>query len=1071
MGPMGTVYDTDQIGTIKAWSGAAIPTNWMLADGSPLSRTNYAALYAALGSASSPWGQGDGSTTFNIPDLRSRMIVGSGAGPGLTNRALAARGGEETHILTIGEMCTHDHGAVTGGGTTGGGTTGGGTTGLVSNDHTHTFSGTTATENQGFNFNYSGTTSDVSQWNGVQGYNVWSCTGGANFVAITWGATLVGGDNRKYNDFAHQHTYSGTTATQNQNHNHNYSGTTSGISANHSHSVPGLSVPGLSIPGLSISAQGGGGAHNNMPPFVAVAMIVKVTGVQVDSGGAIQGATGQRGAIWYIYNGAGTPPPNTFVGELDGDWAIRKSDGENFQRVSGAWVDQGFTNRSTATTTSARAYRTAALTLTSQAWQAVPLDTVEYDSGSNWNTSTGKFVCPTAGYYLCAGMAGSTPGTAPGMLVGIQKNATTPLVRGSAPAAIGSPLGITSGPVAAVVQCNAGDTLALACYPSAADPLYLGSGGAFLSVTLVTAGPGPQGQRGANWWTYAGAGTPPANTFPTALTNDLCVRTSDGEVFMFTSGAWADQGWTVKAGIGQTTTAARMYRNTAFTPLVGWNKIAVDTVTYDVSGNLASVPNGRLNVPTAGAYQVNAQVAWSATSATVSCIVALYKNGTEYSRGQQLNVTGNGSNGRGQTVGDVIQCAAGDYIELYVYVSVNFGLEIYVTENFLSAALITAGPGPQGQRGSNWFTYAGAGTPVAGTFVGELDGDLCVRSSDGEVFKRTAGTWGDQGWKVSSTPVTMDAWHWVGAAGEPAFQNSWVNYSARASWEQCSFRKYPDGKVRLRGLISTGAAATTIFQLPVGYRPPAPLIFACDTNSNAHVRVNVQTDGTINAANSSPSYLSLANIEFDTDSVTVMSSGPQGPKGDPGTASFSDQVFTFGPQNLAANMVLCNFTNLNGNQDIEYEVVLDLLVTGAAANFYCWLQPNASAANFTSFVENRVYFDTAIASNQLGTASITPYGFCAGHADWNTGGRMHARARVSALSISGQGAANVGRPSFHEHSFFPNGSSAYHMKAQGGTTWWDAGTNITSLQLVCATLAGQLITATATGRASLRILR
>lgn len=55
-----------------------------------------------------------------------------------------------------------------------------------------------------------------------------------------------------------------------------------------------------------------------------------------------QGPAGARGSLWYTYNGAGTPPDNTFAGEADGDYAIRSSDDELFKRVGGHWVDQGF---------------------------------------------------------------------------------------------------------------------------------------------------------------------------------------------------------------------------------------------------------------------------------------------------------------------------------------------------------------------------------------------------------------------------------------------------------------------------------------------------------------------------------------------------------------------------------------------------------------------------------------------------------------------------------------------------------------------------------------------------------
>lgn len=56
-----------------------------------------------------PFGQGDGSTTFNTPDARGRTLVGAGLGSGLTERALGAKFGTETHVLTEGQMPAHTH--------------------------------------------------------------------------------------------------------------------------------------------------------------------------------------------------------------------------------------------------------------------------------------------------------------------------------------------------------------------------------------------------------------------------------------------------------------------------------------------------------------------------------------------------------------------------------------------------------------------------------------------------------------------------------------------------------------------------------------------------------------------------------------------------------------------------------------------------------------------------------------------------------------------------------------------------------------------------------------------------
>lgn len=63
-----------------SYSGAVIPEGWLACDGTAVSRTTYAELWAALGTTTSPWGQGDGSTTFNVPDFRDRVPVGEGTG-------------------------------------------------------------------------------------------------------------------------------------------------------------------------------------------------------------------------------------------------------------------------------------------------------------------------------------------------------------------------------------------------------------------------------------------------------------------------------------------------------------------------------------------------------------------------------------------------------------------------------------------------------------------------------------------------------------------------------------------------------------------------------------------------------------------------------------------------------------------------------------------------------------------------------------------------------------------------------------------------------------------------------
>lgn len=101
------------IGSVSHFAGATISDpRWIFAEGQAVSRTTYAKLYQALGAASSPWGQGNGTSTFNVPDLRGRTIIGSGAGTGLSPRALGDAGGTESAVapLPAHAHTTHDPG-------------------------------------------------------------------------------------------------------------------------------------------------------------------------------------------------------------------------------------------------------------------------------------------------------------------------------------------------------------------------------------------------------------------------------------------------------------------------------------------------------------------------------------------------------------------------------------------------------------------------------------------------------------------------------------------------------------------------------------------------------------------------------------------------------------------------------------------------------------------------------------------------------------------------------------------------------------------------------------------------
>lgn len=117
-------------GAMMGFAGGTTPSGWLLCDGSAISRTTYASLFTAIGTTH---GVGDGSTTFNLPDMRGRVVVGKDnmggstasrvttAGSSIDGTTLGATGGAQNVTLTAAEsgLPSHAHGGVvTGGGTT-----------------------------------------------------------------------------------------------------------------------------------------------------------------------------------------------------------------------------------------------------------------------------------------------------------------------------------------------------------------------------------------------------------------------------------------------------------------------------------------------------------------------------------------------------------------------------------------------------------------------------------------------------------------------------------------------------------------------------------------------------------------------------------------------------------------------------------------------------------------------------------------------------------------------------------------------------------------------------------------
>ena len=97
--------DTLPIGSITAYGKETAPANWLICDGSAVSRTSYADLFAVIGTK---YGEGDGSTTFNLPNLKGRVPVGLDSDDTDFN-TIGKTGGEKKHKLTIEELTEHAH--------------------------------------------------------------------------------------------------------------------------------------------------------------------------------------------------------------------------------------------------------------------------------------------------------------------------------------------------------------------------------------------------------------------------------------------------------------------------------------------------------------------------------------------------------------------------------------------------------------------------------------------------------------------------------------------------------------------------------------------------------------------------------------------------------------------------------------------------------------------------------------------------------------------------------------------------------------------------------------------------
>ena len=283
----GAGLDGAPAGTVSMWSGtaASVPSGYLLCDGSAINRVTYTDLFNAIGTAH---GSGDGSTTFNLPNLRNRFVVGEG-----TSYALAATGGSadatlvthshtvDSHTHASGNLQADNHSHSDGS--------------LSVDSHSHN-DGSLSVDNHSHNFN--------GNLNAATAANTHSHVMPGD-DQLTFANNLANWNNRSAGSYSYDANSSTSGSgqmwlTSDNSHSHNVNGNCSGNTDNSTANISGNT--GSSSPGISgntgsnsatvsgntggtspaTNSQGSSATNANLPPYYALCYIIKVT-----SGGAI----------------------------------------------------------------------------------------------------------------------------------------------------------------------------------------------------------------------------------------------------------------------------------------------------------------------------------------------------------------------------------------------------------------------------------------------------------------------------------------------------------------------------------------------------------------------------------------------------------------------------------------------------------------------------------------------------------------------------------------------------------------------------------------------------------------
>ena len=290
------VNDSVPIGSIQAYGGATAPSGWLICDGSAISRTDYKELFQAIGIS---FGEGDGGTTFNIPDLRGRITIGNGLGTAsdAVNRTIGQTGGSEKITLSVNQIPSHSHttgisGSVAGNYNSGGSSaqvsfnqTVGVNTGLTGGGQAHDNMQPYLTTN----YIIKAKNPSIASGQQLQAmelfYPVGSYyeTSNASFDPnVTWGGTWVlenegqvhvsAGSNYTVGDIGGEATHT-LTVNEMPSHTHSVGAGRALVNANgvgtECTAAPGTSL-GFAFKSEIADTTGGSRPHNNMQPYIVV---------------------------------------------------------------------------------------------------------------------------------------------------------------------------------------------------------------------------------------------------------------------------------------------------------------------------------------------------------------------------------------------------------------------------------------------------------------------------------------------------------------------------------------------------------------------------------------------------------------------------------------------------------------------------------------------------------------------------------------------------------------------------------------------------------------------------------